>query len=193
MRNVVLSEQELTVKVGQLNVVVIGAVNFALLSTTETHHREGFHVLTTERTSTNHEGLSVSDLLLNFTTENLDLIVVAAVHRLTVYLLFEVNAIENVVVEPLLEGRVLASVLDDLLGNKTTEEGSLGHNRAGGESCDLLNQVEVKLLNLVLTLLGGIVDGLSDFSDLFGVLHLWVVAVAGVELVTSSDGTVQVV
>jgi len=119
-----LSEQELTVQVGYLDVVVIGDSNRAVWSARESHKGHSFNVFTTKSTGTDHESFNVSDFLLNFTSVNPDLVIVTAVHRFSVGVSF-CNRLEAVVMSPLLKGHVLASKFDNFLRNEATEHGSL--------------------------------------------------------------------
>jgi enoyl-CoA hydratase/carnithine racemase len=124
----ILAEQELTIQVRHFNVVVVSAVHLTFGTAAKTHKGESLHVFTAKRTSADHKGLDVSKFLLNFTAENLDLIVISAVHWLAIALLLEIDSLCDVVVKPLLKRGVLASKFDDLLSDDTTEESSLGNN-----------------------------------------------------------------
>lgn len=141
--NVLLAEEELTVQVGDLNIVVVSAVDLTFWTATKTHHCEGLNVLASKGTSANHEGLNISELLLHFTTVDLDLVVITAVHWLAVNCSIQFQSLSNVVMEPLLEWGVLSGSLDNLLGNNTTKEGSLRHNRAISEAASLLTQFNI--------------------------------------------------
>jgi len=81
---VLLAEEELTIKVGYLNVVVISTCNLTIGATTDSHHGESFHVFTTQGTSTYHKGFDVSKLILHSLTIDFDLIVVSAVFWCTI-------------------------------------------------------------------------------------------------------------
>ena len=78
-----LSEEELAVQVGDLDVVVVSDSDGTVWSAAETHEGHGLGVLTSEGTSSDHEGLDVSEHLLGLTAVDLDLIIVAAAHGLS--------------------------------------------------------------------------------------------------------------
>jgi len=75
---VLLAEEELTIKIGYLNVVVVSTGDLTIGATTDSHHGESFHVFTTQGTGTNHKSLDVSKFILYSLTIDLDLIVVSA-------------------------------------------------------------------------------------------------------------------
>ena len=130
--DMILAEQELTIQVRHFNVVVVSAVDSTFWSATQSHQRESLDVLTTEGTSANHKGVDISEFFLNFSSQNLNLVIISAIHRLSVYLTFGYD-LKDLVVEPLLERRVLASVFDKFLSNNTTEESALRHQGALSE------------------------------------------------------------
>mmetsp|Transcript_8715 Transcript_8715/g.11474 ORF Transcript_8715/g.11474 Transcript_8715/m.11474 type:complete len:207 (-) Transcript_8715:1251-1871(-) len=84
MTNITLSEEELSVKVRDLNVIIISAMNLTVGRATKTHKGKGLDVLATESTSTNHESFDVLESLLNFTTVYSNLIIISAVHGFSV-------------------------------------------------------------------------------------------------------------
>jgi hypothetical protein len=53
--NIILTEEELSVKVRDLNVIVVSNSNLTFLTASKTHKSECLNVLTTESTSTDHE------------------------------------------------------------------------------------------------------------------------------------------
>jgi hypothetical protein len=128
---VIFSEQKLSVQVTDLDVIIVSAVHFTFWSATNTHQSKCLDVFTTERASTDHKSLDLSQLFLYVTSEDLNLVVVSAVGRSTVDLSFW-NRLENIVVQPLLQWAVLAGVLDNFLCNYSTEECRLGNYGACG-------------------------------------------------------------
>ena len=116
-----LSEEELTVQVRDLNGIVVSDRDRAIWSATETHESHSLDILAAKSTSSDHESLDVSKLLLDFATIDLDLVIVAAVHGLAVHLALG-QGLEAVVVDPLAQRHVLASELDDLLGYESAKE-----------------------------------------------------------------------
>mmetsp|Transcript_20980 Transcript_20980/g.25785 ORF Transcript_20980/g.25785 Transcript_20980/m.25785 type:complete len:458 (-) Transcript_20980:315-1688(-) len=192
--NIGLSEEELTVQVGNLNVIIVGNGDGASGTATETHESHSLGILATESTSTDHEGLDSTELLLSLATVDLDLVVVAAVHGLSVNGVGG-QRLEAVVVGPLLEGHVLASILDDLLGDESTEHGRHGGDRAGGVGGDVLADRLVDLLNAHGAFsLVSIVHSLGNIDDL-GEVSLGVLGVATLlvaEGVRGSDGKVKI-
>ena len=123
MANIVLSEKELSVQVRHLNIIVVSAVNLAFFRASNTHDGKSLDQLTTKSTGTNHEKIDFLQFLLNFSSVNLDLIVVSTVHWLSINGLTW-KAFKDIMVQPLSQRSVLASLLHYFLGNDTTEEGS---------------------------------------------------------------------
>jgi hypothetical protein len=159
--HVVLTEEELSIKVRDLNIVVISDSDFTLLWASDTHESESLHIFTTESTSSNHEGLDLSEFLLNFTSINENLVIIAAVKRITVSS-YARKSLEDIIMQPLLERGVLASILHYFLGDDTTEEG--GHRR---DACTRIESGVAdyfffKLINKeTLGIFVGCIDGLS--------------------------------
>lgn len=83
---------------------------------------------------------------MRLTPVNSDLVIVAAVHGLPVHLL-RWERLEAVVVGPLLERHVFASVLDDLLSNEASKHGCLRCDRAGAVGGNFLDDVLINLIN----------------------------------------------
>ena len=96
MTNMGFSEEELTVQVTNLDVIVISAVYLPLSATSNTHQCKSFHKLTAESTSSNKESIDFAKLLLYFATVDLDLVVVSSVKRSTVNYTIR-NRLEDVV------------------------------------------------------------------------------------------------
>jgi hypothetical protein len=127
LTHVVLPEEELPVQVGDLNVVIVGDCDLALLGASEAHEREGLDVFAAESAGADHECTDLGQLLLNLAAVDEDLVVVATAEGLPVDSLSVAReGIKYVEVEPLLEGGVLPSELNDLLCDHTTEEGRHG-------------------------------------------------------------------
>ena len=98
--------------------------------TSETDHSKSLDKLTSQSSRTNHESVDLPQLGLNLLSINCNLVVVSAVHGLSVDVVLFGKSLVDVKVEPLLEWRVLSSLLHDLLGNDTSEESSNGRDRA---------------------------------------------------------------
>lgn len=157
MTDIILAEQELSVEVGHLDVVVVGDRDLSTFSASETHHGKLLDVFTTECARTDHESVDFTEFLLNLTAVHLDLVIVTAAHRLTVGLLRK--RLKDIVMKPLSHGGVLSSPLDNFLGNDSTEEGSLRADGASSISCGVQYNLVVKLLDeMTLTLLRLSVD-----------------------------------
>lgn len=125
MADIVLSEQELSVQVGDLNVIVVSYSHSAICGATNTHKSEGLDVFTAKSTSSNHESVDFQQLLLNLISIHSDLVVISASLRRSVDIsIFLGKSLKNVVVEPLLKRGVFASELHNFLSNNTSEEGS---------------------------------------------------------------------
>lgn len=122
----VLAEQELPVQVADLNVVVVRAVDLAFGAAGDAHQSERFYVLAAQSTRADHKGLDLAHLFLDLTAKHLNLIVVAAVHGSSVDGTLR-KALKDIIVQPLVQRRVFACVLNNFLGDDTAEEGSLGH------------------------------------------------------------------
>lgn len=146
MADIGLAEEELTVQVGDLNVIVVSDGDGASGAATETHEGHGFSVLAAERTSTDHESLDGTKLLLHLTAVDPDLVVVAAVHWLAVNVALG-KRLEAVVMGPLPKGHVLASKLDDFLSNEATEHGAHGSDRASAVRSNLPDDILVNFLD----------------------------------------------
>ena len=58
LSNVVLAEEELSVQVRNLDVVVVSDGNFTLSRATNTHKSESLYVLASEGAGTDHEGVN---------------------------------------------------------------------------------------------------------------------------------------
>lgn len=127
----ILSEQKLAVQVTDLDVVVIRAVHSTLWPAAYTHKCKCLDVFTTESASTDHKSLDFSQLFLNITAEDLYLVVVSAVGRRTVDLSLW-NRLEDIVVQPLFQWAVLASIFYDFLSDYSSEEGRLSNDGACG-------------------------------------------------------------
>ena len=117
--DMLLSEEELSIQVGYLDVIVICHFDLAFLSTAKTHKGKCLEVLTSESSSSNHESVDFAKLLLNFSSVYLNLVVVSTVHWSSIWVTIW-QGLEDIVVEPLLEWGVLSCVLDDLLRDKAT-------------------------------------------------------------------------
>lgn len=85
--NIILSEQELSVQVRYFNVVIISYSNLTSFWAAKTHKSESLDIFTTKSTSSNHECLNFLEFLLNFLTIDLNLIIISAVQRSSVYLI----------------------------------------------------------------------------------------------------------
>jgi hypothetical protein len=99
--DMILSKEELSVQVADFNIVIIGAMDFALRTTSNTHQSKSFNILATKSSSTNHECINFSEFFLYFTAENLNLIVVSAVCRCSVNFACR-NSFKDIIVKPLL-------------------------------------------------------------------------------------------
>jgi hypothetical protein len=122
--HILLSEEELSVQVGDFNVVIVSAGDFAILGATNTHQGKCFDVFTAKSTSSHEESLHFLKLLLNFSSIDFDLVIVSAVHGCSVNSSFG-ESFKDIVVEPLLQWGILASELHNFLGNHSSEECSL--------------------------------------------------------------------
>jgi hypothetical protein len=76
-------------------------MNFTVFAAAKTHHGKGFDEFTTQGTSSNHKSLSVFEFALNFTSKDLNLIVIATVFNFAVDFTRR-NGLEDIVMEPLL-------------------------------------------------------------------------------------------
>lgn len=144
MANIVLSEEELTVEVGHLDVIVVSTVDETTIATTDTHDGKGLDELTAESTGTNHEKIDLLEILLNLATVNANLVVIATTLGLAVNLSTR-KTLEDIVMQPLVKRSVLASLLDELLSDDTTEESSEGRDRALRERGALLDNLVLEL------------------------------------------------
>jgi hypothetical protein len=168
--HVVLTEQELSVKVGDLNIVVIGDSDLTLLGAANTHESEGLDIFTAESSSSNHESLHLSEFLLDFASINENLIVVAAVKRSAVSCSTR-KSLEDVIMQPLLKGRILACILHDLLSDDTTEEGSHGWDACLRIESGIADYFFIKFLDKeTLGIFVGWIDGLSVSENSLEVL-----------------------
>lgn len=104
-------------------------MDFALWSATNSHKSESLYVFATECTCSNHKSINISEFSLDFSTQNFNLVIVSGIQWLSVNWTFRKN-LENFVVKPLLKGSVFTSVLHYFLGYNTSEERTLGHQRA---------------------------------------------------------------
>lgn len=77
MTNISFSEEELSVEVTDLDVVVIGDVDNTVLTATDSHECECLNQFTSESTSTNHEQVEFRELLLQLLSVDLNLIVIS--------------------------------------------------------------------------------------------------------------------
>jgi len=78
--DIVFAEEELSVQVRDFNVIVVSNCNLALSRTSNSHQCECLDIFASESAGTNHEGVDLSQLLLDLTSIHDDLVVVAAVH-----------------------------------------------------------------------------------------------------------------
>lgn len=127
MTDVFLAEQELTIQIAHLDVVVVGTVYFSLRCTAHTHKSECFDEFAAESASSNQKGFDFTKFFLNFTSKNLNLVVVSRIGRRAVNLAFR-NCLKNVVVYPLFQWAVLSGVLNDFLCDDSAKECGLGTN-----------------------------------------------------------------
>ena len=125
--DVFLAEQELTIQIAHLDVVVVGTVYFSLRCTAHTHKSECFDEFAAESASSNQEGFDFTKFFLKFTSKNLNLVVVSRIGRRAVNLALW-NGLKNVVVYPLFQWAVLPGVLNDFLRDDSAEECGLGTN-----------------------------------------------------------------
>ena len=123
-----LSEEELTIEVGHLDVVIVGHSD-GTISASESHESHSLDVFAAESSGADHESLGVSELFLDLTTVDSDLVVVSAIHWSSVGFAFR-QRLEAIVVSPLLQWHVLSCELDDFLGNESTEHSALRSDRA---------------------------------------------------------------
>lgn len=112
--HIICSEQELPVQVGYLNVIIISDSDESVLPAAKSHQSHSLDEFTAKSTSSYHESLDVSKLLLNFTTINFDLVIVATALRLSVCL-SSGERVEVVDVHPLLQRHVFTREFDDFL------------------------------------------------------------------------------
>jgi len=191
--NITLSEKELSVKVGNLNVVIISTVNLTVVRATETHESKGLDVLATEGTGTNHKGVDILESFLNFTTVHSNLIIVSAVHGFSVNFVLG-QRFEYIIVEPLLERRVFASKLDNFLSNDSTEEGGLSGDGAGREGSSLSDNIFVEFINIVERLFSvGVVPFLGNLNSLIKIILgvSWEATLSLSESMDSHDSSVE--
>jgi hypothetical protein len=125
MTNVLLSEQELSIQIAYFDVVIVGTMNLTLWSATNTHESECFDIFTAESTCTNHKGVYFCKFFLNFSAENLDLVIVSTICRGSINWTFR-KCFKNVIMEPLFQWAILSSKLDNFLSNNTSEKCCLG-------------------------------------------------------------------
>ena len=123
------TEQELSIQITDLNVVIISAMYFSLSTATNTHQSKSFNKFTAECAGTDHESFYVSKFLLNLATINLNLVVVSAIHRCSVHWSFR-KCFENVIVKPLFKRCVFTSKFNNFLSNYTTEKCALRYKGA---------------------------------------------------------------
>jgi hypothetical protein len=189
--DVSLAEEELTVQVGDFNVVIVSAVHLALLTAAKTHHSECLDKFATESTSADHEGLDAFKFALNFATEDHNLIIVATTLGLTINFSSR-NGNKYIVMKPLLKRRVFASELNDFLSEETTEESGLRRNGTARVASGLDNHLFVKLLAVVVLFgLSLSVDFLRDLNNFSGIASVRVALVLGMEFVNGTDSDVQ--
>jgi len=124
--DIALSEEELSIEVAYLDVVVVCHVDAALVRAANTHQSECLDELTAQCTGTNHEKIDFGKLLLQLLTVNLDLVIVSCSKWNLIHSSLG-EGLVDIEMEPLLERRELSCVFDDLLRNNTTEES--GHWR----------------------------------------------------------------
>jgi|TARA_B110001450_G_C17519015_1_gene439750 hypothetical protein len=120
--NVVGSKQELSIQVGDLDVIVICTVDSTSWRTCNTHKSESFDQLAPKCTSTNHEQVNLTKLLLELLTIDSNLIVVSTTSSGSVDLV-SWKSLKDIEVKPLFHWRILSSELNDFLGDDTTKEG----------------------------------------------------------------------
>mmetsp|Transcript_21396 Transcript_21396/g.33092 ORF Transcript_21396/g.33092 Transcript_21396/m.33092 type:complete len:705 (+) Transcript_21396:1078-3192(+) len=160
--DVLLAEEELSVQVGHFNVVVVSHMHLAGRRAAYSHQGEGFDELAAQSSGTDHEEVDLLELLLESTSVDLDLVVVARVERSSIDALLARKGLVDVEVEPLLQRRVLSSKLHDFLGNDTSEESSHGRNHAAGV-LDSLGEHVIFDFDLKLGVLeGGFGEGLHS-------------------------------
>jgi hypothetical protein len=129
----------LPVQIRHFDIVIVRALDQALLRATDAHDSEGLDQLTAKSTGADHEGFHLLELLLNLLAVDADLIIVAAIHWLAVDVFFPGQSLEDVVMKPLLQGRVLAGLLHDLLSDDATEERSHWRDGALREADSILD------------------------------------------------------
>ena len=98
-------------------------MNHSLRTTSDTHKSKSFDELAAKSTSSYHEQINFQKIFLNFLSVNCNLVIVSASFRSSVDF-GSWEGLKDIEVEPLLQRRVLASFLDDFLGNDTTEVSS---------------------------------------------------------------------
>jgi hypothetical protein len=92
------------------------------LRASDTHESKGFDELTTKGSSTDHEEVDFSKLLLQVLSVNFNLVIVSAVERGSVNTLFSWQSLVDVKVKPLLHWGILTGELDNFLSNDSSEE-----------------------------------------------------------------------
>mmetsp|Transcript_70334 Transcript_70334/g.186936 ORF Transcript_70334/g.186936 Transcript_70334/m.186936 type:complete len:452 (+) Transcript_70334:1445-2800(+) len=168
LANVRLPEEELAVQVGHLNAVHVGDCELALRPAASSHHRKALEELAAQSSSTHHEQLHVAECLLEGLAMDGDLVVVAAADGSPVTGVLGRDQLEHVDVEALVEGRVLAGELHDLLCNNAAKEGGDWANHAPAEDRRILHNVLVDLLDRK-RLLGSLC--FPRLVDVLGQLH----------------------
>ena len=180
------TEQELSIQITDLNIVIISTMYFSLCTAANAHQSERFNKLTAESTSTDHESLYIPELRLNFATINLDLIVVSAIHWGSINWSFR-KCFQNVIVKPLFKWRVLAREFYNFLSNYTTEKRTLWYQGGCRKTSCLGNDWVVKFFYWKFWFLFRLcIDSVGQLYDMFCFLRSWILVVLWVVSMNSS-------
>lgn len=182
----ILAEQELTVQVADFNIIIVRAVNLSPWPTSDSHKSECFDVLAAEGSSTYHKSVNLSKFFLDFTSKNLDLIIVSGVCWSSVNFALR-NSLKDVVVQPLFKRTVFTSKLYDFLSDNSTEECSLSANRTCWIYSSVVNHGLINAFNCFCSLCFSLfVDALGKRKYLCLVALAWILVMLLMESVDCS-------
>mmetsp|Transcript_6463 Transcript_6463/g.19123 ORF Transcript_6463/g.19123 Transcript_6463/m.19123 type:complete len:555 (+) Transcript_6463:1017-2681(+) len=168
--DITLSKKKLPVQVRDLDAVHVSDGDLPVRAAASADHGQALQVLAAERPRADQEDLEVRNPLLEGLAEDRHLVVVAAAERLPIRRQLRGHELEHIEIQPLVQGRVLASEFDHLLGHDAAEEGGHRADHAASEKRGLGDDVSVHLLNrqCALLLLPGVVYLLGERDALRG-------------------------
>mmetsp|Transcript_22489 Transcript_22489/g.69658 ORF Transcript_22489/g.69658 Transcript_22489/m.69658 type:complete len:1232 (-) Transcript_22489:429-4124(-) len=120
--HVLRPEEELPVQIGHLDAVAVRHRHEPLLAGGDAEQRKVLEELAAERAAAHHEGLGVHDLVLHVLPEERHVVCVAARRRRGGRRRGVRQHLDAVEVQPLVQRRELARVLDDLLRHDAADE-----------------------------------------------------------------------